>query len=327
MGGGIDRLFLRSPVFRDRLCILAYHRILDIPDESSFPFDPELVSAGIEQFADQMTFVRKYFNPVSLSDVIAAIDGGQRLPARPIVITFDDGHRDNYTNAFPILKRLEMGATIFLSSGYVGGSGTFWFDRVAEVFFGADAGVLQVECVDFSAIVGDVPSRRIACEVFLEQLKRVPNRMRVQALGELEARFGSKIPSGANGDATLDWAMVREMSGAGIEFGSHTVTHPILTTLGDDELDAELQTSRETIRQATGQSVDAIAYPAGNAYAFDDRVIAAAKRCGYKLGVSYVSGINRLASLDRFGIRRLHVERYISSDQFQAMLALPELFA
>ncbi|MBI4997775.1 MAG: polysaccharide deacetylase family protein [Rhodocyclales bacterium] len=311
---------------QDRLTVIAYHRVMDIGGEDSFPFDPELVSATCDDFLRQMEFVRRHFTPVTFAEVVAAIEGRKKLPKRPIIVSFDDGHLDNYLNAFPVLKQLGMPATIFLATGYIGVEGTFWFDRVAELLFRANAGMLRVECLGYSAVLGDIRSKRSACHLLLEALKRVPNHVRLQALAELEETVGVQFPSQAR-NATLDWAQVREMSAGGIEFGSHTVSHPILTKLDDAELFHELHDSRERIRRETGQAAEVLAYPAGNAYAFDDRVIAAARQCGYKLGVSYISGVDRLSSLSHFAVRRLHGERYLSFDQFQAMLAFPAVFA
>lgn len=326
-GSGLANVLLAVPpvVGNDRLIILAYHRVFDVSDENSFPFDPELISAGTVAFAGQMQFVREHFTPIKFSDVIEARARGGPLPRRPIVITFDDGHLDNYTHAFPVLKALGIPATIFLSSGYIGASGTFWFDRLAELLFRAESGPLRLTSLAYSVVLGDVASRRHATELLQETLKRVPNSLRLQAIAELEKSLGRELAP-LPGSAVLNWEQVREMASAGIEFGSHTVSHPTLTMLDDDELDRELHESRMKIRQETGQSVEVIGYPVGNAYAFDERVVRAAKRCGYKLGVSYVSGVSRMRGLDEFALRRLHIERQVTFADFCAMLSLPGIF-
>ena len=116
------------------------------------------------------------------------------------------------------------------------------------------------------------------------------------------------------------------MANCGIEFGSHTVTHPILTNLTDKELDFELVKSRRDIETQTGRPVHAVSYPVGGRSAFDDRVRSAANRAGYCLGLSYLPGTNRLPGLDRSGLRRQHIERYTDRAYFAAMLGLPEVF-
>ena len=308
-----------------QLVVLAYHRVCDLGIEDEFPYDPELVSATPEDFSWQMEFVRRHFRVITFARLIASLELGSPLPRRALIITFDDGHRDNHEHAFPVLRRLGLPATIFLSTGYIGGRDTFWFDRVAYLLYHAPRGTLTLRDIAFTADLQDVRSRRVAAERLLQILKRVRNGERLEILRQLERLVPFAPRDDAARSGALDWEQVREMSEAGIEFGSHAVTHPVLTALEDDALDQELRESRHTIEQETGRACDVIAYPVGSG-AFDERVTAAARRRGYKLGVSYTSGTNYVRQIERFSIRRLHVERYTSRQYFQSMLAVPRIF-
>lgn len=320
-------LFLRR-ASRQELTVLAYHRVYDIGDESLFPFDPELISASTEAFAWQMEFVRRYFSPIRFDALLAALDLGTPLPPRSLIVSFDDGHLDNYTHAFPILKSLGVPATIFLSTGYIGASGTFWFDRLATLLYHAPEGELDIAALSLRLVLDrTVATRRSAAETLLSRLKRLPNTQRLDVLDRLEAQLSRHVPAAAaQASGTLTWAQVQEMSRAGIEFGSHTVTHPILTMLSDAQLHDELAESKRVIEQQIGRPAPVLAYPVGGSHDFDRRVIAQAKGCGYRLGVSYLSGVNPWNTLDAFSIKRLHVERYTTRSDFAAMLALPRLF-
>src|ERR1051325_10779957 len=86
---------------RSGLRILAYHRVWDEPS-ASFPFDEGVISATSEAFYRQMKFVSRNFNVVSFADLDHCEREGRCWPERALLITFDDGYRDNYTNAFPI---------------------------------------------------------------------------------------------------------------------------------------------------------------------------------------------------------------------------------
>jgi peptidoglycan/xylan/chitin deacetylase (PgdA/CDA1 family) len=116
------------------------------------------------------------------------------------------------------------------------------------------------------------------------------------------------------------------MSAAGIEIGSHTVSHPILSMLDDASLTRELVDSRHTLEHELGKPVSVLAYPVGGAQEFNDKVVEVAQATGYRLGVSYMQGVNRLGGLDPFRLRRQHVERYTTAPYFSAQLSLPELF-
>ena len=115
-----------------RLRILAYHRVLDVPAAGDFPFDLELVSASTSAFRQQMAHLRAHWHPISLSAALDCIDAGRALPRRAVVVTFDDGFSDNYTNAYPILQEFAIPACIFVSTGFIDTQQTFWFDRLTQ---------------------------------------------------------------------------------------------------------------------------------------------------------------------------------------------------
>lgn len=319
----IAPLCLRLTGSCERLTVLAYHRIVDLGDEDRFAFDPELVSASQADFAWQMEFVRRHFNAITFATLLESLEQGRPLPPRALVISFDDGHRDNYESAFPVLRRLGVPATIFLSTGYIGTQDVFWFERVAHLLYCRPAGVLAIREIGFEADLLDVPSRRAATALLLEILKAVPNDKRLETLARLEQLAAAPAAVDGYGDSGLSWEQVREMSDWGIEFGSHAVTHPVLTRLDDEALDRELVESRRTIEARTGKTCQVLAYPVG---AFEPRVVSATQRAGYKLGVGYSAGANDMRRFESFAIRRLHVERYMSRAYFQSMVALPQVF-
>lgn len=311
----------------NELRILAYHRVFDVHDESTFPFDPELISASTVDFCEQMEYVAAHFAPVTCADVLAATDGASSLPPRAIIVTFDDGHLDNYTNAFPVLRRLGIPATIFVSTAYIGAPGTFWFDQVANIIFRAPTGCYVVPGIKDLVQLSDVPSRRRASGDVLRHAKGLPNAQRLELIDWLAVSLKDKHPTDdTEWSGAMNWAQVREMAAAGIEFGSHSVSHPILTQLDDVSLDFELTKSREVIATEIGRPVNIIAYPVGGLHAFDARVISAAQRTGYRLGLSYISGTNQLSRLSLFSMQRLPVERYTSRARFRAMLEFPAAF-
>lgn len=328
-GGGILSLLPHLPSRRRaEVRILAYHRVFDIADEALFPFDPALISASTADFREQIEHVARYFAPVTCADVLTALDGGKPLPRRAVVITFDDGHFDNYTNAFPVLQSLGVPATMFLSTGYIGARGTFWFDQVSNAIFRATVDALEMPGLKISLKLSDVASRRDAADIVREHLKSVPDRQRRERIDWLlESLKADTTAEDAGLSGAMTWDQVREMARAGIEFGSHTVSHPILTQLDDAALERELVESRTTIAEMTGQPVNIFAYPDGGPKAFDTRVIAAVQRAGYQLGLAYIPGPNYLNRLNRFAFLRLHVERYTTRARFRAMLELPGIFS
>ncbi|MED5622028.1 polysaccharide deacetylase family protein [Ideonella sp. BN130291] len=328
-GSGIATARLKlGPARHNELLILAYHRVCDLDDEQTLARDPELVSASVSDFEQQMRFVREHFTPLRFADVIECLDSGRPLPPRSLVVTFDDGHLDDYTHAFPVLKALGVPACIFLSTDYVGSTQMFWFDRVALLLYGAPAGRWQIGGHLLELAQDDVAARRAATRKYLRTLKSLPDHQRVEGLNMLEQLFGAGVPAAAvPARSALNWDEVREMARNGIEFGSHTCSHPILTRLDDASLKRELTESRRIIGEQLRRPVDVVAYPVGKSDAFDARVMAMSQGCGYRLGVSYETGTNTLARLEHFALRRLPVERYTELRFFKSLLAFPALLA
>jgi peptidoglycan/xylan/chitin deacetylase (PgdA/CDA1 family) len=329
LSNGLGRLGLASLVPRGwsgGLSILAYHRVLDIGDEDRFPCDPELVSAGVEEFRAQMAYLRRDWAPISLAAAVDAMQAGRPLPPRSVAVTFDDGHVDNHTHAFPILRQFDIPATIFLSTGYIDSPRQFWFDRICTLLFFAPAGANPVPGLAQPVALSDVASRRAAAGQVLEAIKRLPHAVMLAAVDELEARLGSHVPARPLPSGALAWEQVREMSRHGIDFGSHTVSHALLAMTQGDELRDELAASREAIQHHVGRPCDLLAYPVGKPYAFNDEVVAVARDCGYRAALSYVDGVDQPGRANLFALKRVSVERYYSPAMFQWRLLLPRWF-
>jgi len=326
---GVGRVLGRvRNLIRHDVRILAYHRIWDLDNEDSFLYDAELVSASTSDFAWQLEYIRENFSPITCAHLLRAIDGTCTLPARPVILTFDDGYEDNYEYAYPLLQAYDVPATMFLSTSYIGGDKTYWFDRLQYL-------LLTTPRQSFAPVPDAEPwllgqclkSRRTIYLQLLRMLKRVPNALRLEVLQRLEIELqGESCPQSTPDSRPMSWSNAREMSAHDIEFGSHSVTHPILANLSDDELRSELVDSKETLERELHRPIETIAYPVGGQTAYDGRVQAAVKAAGYRLGLSYRPGINPLAKLDHFGLRRMAVERYLDRSYFAAMLQVPELF-
>ena len=319
---------LRSLLYSE-IMILAYHRILDRVNEEDFEFDLELISAWTPEFEWQMRYVRKHYTPITFRYLLDHLDGKQALPPRPILITFDDGFDDNYLHAFPVLKSLAMPATIFIATGYIGQERTFWFDWLVYLCNKAAVAGKPVRLdgkIFFFSRNRTLRQQEIANMFFYA--KRLPDDRLRRALMDVEREMGLTYPEGGfTSSHPLNWDQIREMAAHGIEFGSHSVTHPILANTSSAQLRDELTISKACLEQELGRPVDVLAYPVGQDFAFNGDVMAAARAAGYRIGVSYISGVNPASHLDLFRLRRLHVERYVSRDDFRCMLAIPRLYS
>lgn len=306
------------------LTILAYHRVIPTDALDSYPLDPELISATPTQFEWQMRYLREHLNPVSLTKVIAHLDAGNPLPQSAVAVTFDDGFADTYRYAFPILKRYRIPATIFVSTGYVDSQEPFWFELAAYLVYRVSPGALQVH--DGRTFPnGESHNERTASLRQLQGiLKDLPNFERVALIDRWTRAFSARIAHDTTFHSLpISWQQIHDMASCGIEFGSHTVTHPNLTRLPDQELFQELSESKRSLETHLQRPIESLAYPIGTLSAFDQRVTSATERTGFKLGVTYLSGANLMKQFSRFELHRHGIGRSMTPSYFRALMSLP----
>ena len=119
-----------------------------------------------------------------------------------------------------------------------------------------------------------------------------------------------------NLDGVVSWAQIAEMSKGGMEFGSHSVTHPYLTTSEPDWLRAELEASKAALEEHTGKAVTALAYPFG---LYDDTVMTAVREAGYRTACTIEQGWTVNAG-QLLTLPRLWVYGWTTLGDFEALL-------
>lgn len=305
------------------LRILAYHRLVAAPWDD-FGFDEQIISATPEIFEAQMRFAAQNFDVVSFSDLEKCDLEGKPWPKRALIVTFDDGYRDNFTLAFPILRDLRIPATIFLSTGHIGAQKLFWWDAIAYSFKTSMLGSAPVPQIREKAFeLQSASQKRAAIDAVLEWCKGVDNDERRAFIAALPALLGVELPGNVAAGMHLNWDEAREMARGGMEFGAHTVTHPILSRVDRQQLELEVATSKADIERETGQKVLAFAYPAGTRKRRDAAARASVEACGYRFAVAYDEGVESCP--DRFEMPRIHVDRDQSLALFRANLLFPGL--
>ena len=280
---------------RKRNCqILTYHRINDESD-SFFPGIP------VKIFEQQMRVLADHFTVCTLDDLIERIKYDD-LPESAVAVTFDDGYRDNYTNAFPILRRYSLPATVFLATDAIGTGRQLWHDEVFSTFRTTKVNSLR----DFPTPgivrpLRNMSEKLAAQKQVIEFLWSLREEERVVATSKLVERLDVCTEKAQN--LMLSWDEVIFMHKHGISFGSHTVTHPILSKVSDDRLKAEIVESKCVIEEKLHAKVEAFAYPVGRSQDFDNRTKQLLKDVGYRCAVTTVFGVNRSGS-DLFELRR-----------------------
>jgi len=236
----------------NRLLILIYHRVHTGPD----PMFPGEVDA--ERFDWQIGLLRRYCNPLPLADGVARLRRDD-LPSRAVAVTFDDGYADNEAVALPILRKHAVPATFFIAPGFLDG-GRMWNDSIIEALRRAPGDALETGAVGLGTLsLSGRQSRGLVAEHIIKAVKHLPTEQRSAIVEEFCARVGAELPT----DLMMTRDQVQRLASAGMEIGAHTMTHPILRTLSDEEARREIHESRAVLESMVGGSVRAFAYPNG----------------------------------------------------------------
>lgn len=242
---------LSPPGRRGRLLVLAFHQVPTEPDA----LQPSVVH--LQAFAEQMQWIREYCSVLPLPEAAARLKEGE-LPARAACITFDDGYADNHENAAPVLRRLGLPATFFVTGGAVD-DGIMWNDLVIE---GVRRAGPDLDLRDMGLGVhalGDAAAGRAAIVSIIGRLKYQSLRERRTIAEGIYARSaGESAPR-----LMMDRDQVASLARQGFDVGAHTMNHPILKGLAESEARGEIEDSRQWVRDVTGAFPQSFAYPNG----------------------------------------------------------------
>ena len=280
---------------RGKLSILIYHRARATPDPI---FSDEIDAATFER---HMALLAAEFNVLPLGEACARLARGG-LPARSVCITFDDGYADNEQTALPILKRFGLHATFFVATGFIDG-GIMFNDGVIEAVRRAPAGTYDLSRLNLGRYsLGDHASRRAAIDALLAQIKYRTLRERNALVEDLAEVMQTALPNNLMMVAT----QIKRLHDEGMEIGGHTVNHPILSVLDEQQARAEIIGGKQRLEEITGTPVTLFAYPNGKpGRDYGPRDVELVKKAGFTAAVSTLGGVASLSSnifqLPRFG--------------------------
>ena len=277
--------------------VLMYHRVLPESAIETSPSHPGII-VSTRNFDRQMAFVRRHLQPLGADRFLEALAGGRPLASGSCLITFDDGWRDNYVHALPILEKYDIPAVIFLPTAFIGTTERFWQERTVELIRLAIDLCRRtpgyVERFRADPLLKDlVPCLTVPGHNGREQVARFVAGLKKGHRSEADA-FGNRLQAlvgDAGGDPPaephfLDWSQVAEMERRGIRFGSHGANHRILTDAGTDP-ELELATSKLALESRLVHTVDLFSYPNGD---HDPRTVGLAERAGYRLAFTTSPG-------------------------------------
>jgi len=302
---------------RNRLAILTYHRVLSDKMHNVGDVQPGMYVSS-DTFERQMKFLTTECRVLSLVELLGLWQTGEWDPRqRYCAVTFDDGWVDSWDIAFPILQRYQVPATIFLATDWIGSTKWFWPERLSYVVRRVSwSGAHEASVRSAAAALGE-PHRRFAgllsgirlwgIDATIEAMKDIQGDQLDKCVDWLTGLFQVEIPGERH---MMNWDEVRNMSEAGIAFGSHSATHRILTTLSQADVDMELTRSMEKLLLERVNAVPVFCYPNGN---FRADIASRVKAAGYRSALTTQYGLEGPCPRDLFALKRITMHQGITA--------------
>ena len=281
--------------------VLAYHRVTD---EKGRTFTP----TSTENFDRQMEFLAENYSVISAEESIQRLIR-KDIPPNCVVVTLDDGYRDNFTHAFPILGKYGTPATIFLATGCLNGQETLWHDQICFAFNNTLESKLNLK--DFNGEeyeLSKLEDYELALTRVLWRLREITNEERTLWTKVVRERLGffDNSKDGGRERLMLNLEELENLRDGGISIGAHTVTHPILSQISLAAAKEEISHSKWDIESKLNIRVETFAYPSGRRVDFNEGVKLLVKEEGFSGAFSMIYGVNE-SEEDRFELRRIPI--------------------
>jgi peptidoglycan/xylan/chitin deacetylase (PgdA/CDA1 family) len=308
-------LALKTWARRDTTIILTYHRVLEKWEPALDYSQPGMV-VTLATFERHLSFLERHFEIVPLSALLDHKTA--RRPARrpQCVITFDDGWRDSYDLAFPMLRRHDLPATIFVTTDFIGTERAFWHTELIYLLMSGELSQLLRDKAALRAYPQAVRDGLRGCagtgrasgaadvDALIETVKASCDEDVIQRLVEALMRAaGLRRPLIPERKFFLDWDQVRDLAAHGFEIGSHGCSHRIMSRLSPEEAYRELVQSKAEIESRVGRDVAHCAFPNEDT---SETLVGLAARAGYRAACVGATGARAagqgIRTLRRVGI-------------------------
>jgi len=260
----------RTGAYRSCGLALVYHRIAPragLGDAPGFGVERGL---PVDVFEAQMRFLLAHFRPVR---TLALLKDDPDASAARFSVTFDDGYHDNLALAAPVLERLGIPATLFVTTDFIGTQRLFWWEQLGEMLRATHEKVLELsEVAPELRTRWQLPerlgleaasSRERAHWLISMALMRTPPDEIDGVLARLSLALRAPLRVEGRAAPLLDWDDVRHWCRAGFDVGAHGASHANLGLAPEALAQTEIQDCLRAIERETGASASLFAYPYG----------------------------------------------------------------
>jgi peptidoglycan/xylan/chitin deacetylase (PgdA/CDA1 family) len=283
--------------------ILFYHRFCRSRKDKGHVL-PHLEAKVFER---QLSHLKRWYNVVSLDTFVEHIRRRKPFNTPTIVITIDDGYRNNFTYAYPVLKKLSLPAIIYLTSGFVGTSKMPWVDELEYAIQNTCAHTFKFPQLfgDEDISISNKRTKRTSLHRLYREMLYLKHQDKTELIDELFQKLQVERHGYQNEERMMvNWEEVRQMRFDGISFGAHTLTHPTLPKLPLEEAKHEILESKRVIERNGDVCVKHFAVPNGTKKDFNDQLRDYCKNVAFESVVTTIFGVNGHKS-DPFNLRRI----------------------
>lgn len=299
---------LRALARNPRALVLRYHSVAATEEQATLYLDHGLTITP-EAFERQLQFLQSRYTIVPLQDLVQRLRQGLPPYNRAIAITFDDGFRDNYTYAFPLLRRYQVPATFYLTTGCIDNRQLFWVAHLRYLLTLTQVPTVQTTTEPFTFDLAHTAAREEAFRTLVVRMKNIPTAQRLALLAELAEKLA--VDTTPLRQLMMTWSEVRDMHSQGMSFGAHTVTHPNLPNTTVAEAEQEIRDSKEMTEAHLRTPILDFSYPNGRGSRhITEEVKEIVRQTGFHSAVTSVAGGielgDDLLALKRVGIYKKH---------------------
>lgn len=262
-----------------------------------------------------LLFLRRHFRVLHLEEAFEELFSHSEKKKSnysgiSIVLTFDDGHRDNYTHCFTLAQELQIPFTVFLPPAYIENGDNYWWLEGKRIVRHAQVDKVIVEGDIYHLM--DEKDRKALIEMIFVHLRDAKSvAEREDFLSDMQKALTVTASYTPEEELLLPmtWEQICEMDCSGlVTFGTHTLHHPVLSCLEDpSEVQNEVRGCRTALEQKLGHPISSFAYPLGKPQDIGNEALRAVQEAGYSWAFTTVSGVNTPQS-NPYELHRLPIE-------------------
>jgi peptidoglycan/xylan/chitin deacetylase (PgdA/CDA1 family) len=301
--------FLKNKLVKKSL-VLIYHRVIDLKE------DPQQLTISLHNFEKQLSYLKEHYTIKSLQELINDLRVGNIID-ESIAITFDDGYFDNYLFALPILEKLQIPATFFVSTGYINKEDEFWWDKLETILLISAELPANLKITFKGKTVNWEDcnkNRHVIYKDILSMLKK-SNLSEIQnVIDQLISWSGNNYKPRQNYRPMNLEELIAMSKSQMAEIGAHTINHCVLANESIEDQKKEINESKLFLENVLNKKINSFSYPFGSINDYSDFTPTIVEELGFNCGIAnnqnLVTKKTNVYTVPRFLVRNWDVAEF-----------------